>query len=449
MKRDHDTIRVGSGAGFSADRIDPALKLIEHAGLDWIGFECLAERTLALAQVARDADPAMGHDRFLEARLDACLPALAANKVRMITNMGAANPAAAAALAAAKGAHVAWIEGDDVRHLLDEDTRLGDIDATIGEVGAPLISANAYLGAEQILPAIETGADIIITGRVADPALFLSPVIHAFGWALDDWPRLGAGTLAGHLLECAGQVTGGYFSDPPVKTGPGLDAAGMADLGFPFADIAPDGSFVIAKRPEDGGAVDLRTVKEQILYEVHDPSSYLTPDVTADFSGARLEELGPDRVRVSGGSGTARPQTLKVTAAFDGGLVAEAGISYAGLGAGDRARLAADILRLRLRDITDLRIDLIGLASLHASHAQSADLSARASAEARDVRVHVAARVKDQRTAERVLWEVEALYTNGPAAGGGVRGQVRRSFFTHDVYLPREMISLETGELRP
>ena len=193
---------------------------------------------------------------FLEARLDACLPALAANKVRMITNMGAANPAAAAALAAAKGAHVAWIEGDDVRHLLDEDTRLGDIDATIGEVGAPLISANAYLGAEQILPAIETGADIIITGRVADPALFLSPVIHAFGWALDDWPRLGAGTLAGHLLECAGQVTGGYFFRPASHDRARARCRRHGRPRFPpFADIAPDGSFVIAKRPEDGGAV--------------------------------------------------------------------------------------------------------------------------------------------------------------------------------------------------
>ena len=449
MSNGSDNLRIGSGAGFSADRIDPALRLIAHAGLDWIGFECLAERTLAMAQVARNGDPAKGYDRFLEARLDACLPALARNKVRMITNMGAANPAAAAALAASRGAHVAWIEGDDVRHLIADDTRLADTDATIGEIDAPLISANAYLGAEQILPAIATGADLVITGRVADPSLFLAPAIHAFGWALDDWERLGAGTLAGHLLECAGQITGGYFSDPPVKTGSGLDAASLAALGFPFADIGPDGAFDIAKRPEDGGVVDLRTVKEQILYEVHDPSRYLTPDVTADFASAQILEIGPDRVRVSGGGGSARPQNLKVTAAFDGGLVAEAGISYAGLGAGDRARLAADILRLRLRDIADLRIDLIGLASLHASHQESAALSDRAAAAARDVRIHVAARLASQRDAERVLWEVEALYTNGPAGGGGVRGQIRRSFFTHDIYLPRDLIRIETGVSRP
>lgn len=438
-------MRIGSGAGFGADRLDPALRLIEQGGLDWIGFECLAERTLAQAQTARAADPAKGYNRYLEARLRACLPAMARNGTRLITNMGAANPAAAAraavALCGSGGPNVAYVEGDDVRHLIDADTKLADTGGTVADVGTPVISANAYLGVEQILPAIDSGAAIIITGRVADPSLFLAPLAHHYGWALDDWTRLGGGTLIGHLLECAAQVTGGYFADPGYKDVPGIE-----DVGFPLAEVEADASAIITKLDSDGGLVDARTVKEQVLYEVHDPARYLTPDVTADFSGVALRAEGRNRIGLSGASGTARPGNLKVTVAFDGGLIAEAGISYAGAGAADRGRLAADILRHRLRDIAELRVDLIGVASLHAS---AESVRRNAPNDAADVRVHVTARTGDRDTADRVLWEVEALYTCGPAGGGGVRGDVRRSFTTHDAYIPRDAISIRTEVIRP
>jgi hypothetical protein len=206
-------------------------------------------------------------------------------------------------------------------------------------------------------------------------------------------------------------------------------------------------NFVIGKLVEDGGVVDARTVKEQILYEVNDPSAYLTPDVAADFSRVTVEELSHDRVRVAGAGGRRRPDTLKVTVALDGGLVAESGISYAGPGAEKRGRLAAEILRERLKGVESLRIDLIGVSSLHASH--EATLRKNAQRESDDVRVRVAARTDDPKIARRVLWEVEALYTNGPAGGGGVRGDMRRGFVTHDVYLPREEIRLETKVLGP
>lgn len=432
-------MRIGSGAGFASDRLDPALRLLRHGRLDWMGFECLAERTLALAQVDRDGDPERGYNAYLEARLKACLPICAETGTRLISNMGAANPRAAAAAAAALGARVAFVEGDDVRPLMDDDTLLVDIGQTIGALGKTLISANAYLGVEQMLEAVDSGAPVVLTGRVADPSLFLAPLVHAHGWALDDWTRLGRGTLVGHLLECAGQITGGYFADPGYK-----EVAGLANLGFPLAEVDADGSAVITKLTEDGGLVSTRTVKEQILYEVHNPAAYLTPDVRADFSRVTATEEGSDRVRLAGADGGPRPDTLKVTVAFDGGLTAEGGISYAGPGAADRARLAADILETRLRDVSPLRIDLIGVASLHASLPDR-----RNSREAEDVRLHVAARTDDAETARRVLWEVEALYTCGPAGGGGVRGAVRRSFETHDAFIPRDVLSVKTEVLAP
>lgn len=434
-------LRIGSGAGFAGDRVDPAVRLIRGGRLDWIGFECLAERTLALAQVARDDDPAAGYDRRLEARLRACLPACAEAGTRLISNMGAANPRGAARVAATLGASVAFVEGDDVRALIDDATPLADVGTTVGAFGRRLVSANAYLGVEQMLEAVDSGAAVVLTGRVADPSLFLAPLVHTYGWALDDWQRLGKGTLVGHLLECAGQVTGGYFADPGHKEVPGL-----ADLGYPLAEVDGDGGFVVTKLPDDGGMVTERTVKEQVLYEVHDPAAYRTPDVTADFSGVRVQEEAPDRVRLSGAGGGPRPDHLKVTVAFDGGLVAEAGISYAGPGAGDRARLAADVLRHRLRDVAPLRIDVIGEASLHAS---LTDGQRRNDRDATDVRLNVAARTDDPATADRVLWEVEALYTCGPAGGGGVRGAIRRSFVTHDAYLPRDAVTIRTEVLKP
>ncbi|WP_288473029.1 acyclic terpene utilization AtuA family protein, partial [uncultured Pseudomonas sp.] len=305
-------LRIGCGAGYSGDRIEPAVELAEHGRLDYLVFECLAERTIALAQQARLADPEAGFDPLLEARMRRILPLLnkaGRPRLRVVTNMGAAHPSAAARKVAAlarelgvTGLKIAAVAGDDVLAQLPADARL-DNGQTLAELGDRLISANAYLGVEGIVQALQADADVIITGRVADPSLFLAPLVHEFGWAADDWERRGRGTLVGHLLECAGQVTGGYFADPGYK-----DVPDLARLGFPLAEVDADGHSTLTKVAGSGGCVTPATCTEQLLYEVHDPAAYLTPDVTADFSSVALEQSAPDQVAVSGARGKPRPE---------------------------------------------------------------------------------------------------------------------------------------------
>jgi hypothetical protein len=280
--------------------------------------------------------------------------------------------------------------------------------------------------------ALNAGADIVVTGRASDPALFLAPMIHAFGWAMDDWNLLGQGTVAGHLLECAGQITGGYFADPGYK-----DIPDLARLGFPIGEVGEDGSLVITKVEGSGGAVTAQTCKEQLLYEVHDPTKYLQPDVVADFSQVKVEEIAPDRVRVSGGRGTKRTDTLKVSVGYIDSYIGEGQISYAGPGALARGRLALNIVRERLQltgvQSSELRFDLIGVDSLH-----GVEVSSRAN-EPYEVRVRVAGRTESLREAVRIGNEVETLYTNGPAAGGGVTKSARDVVAVASVLLPRDL----------
>jgi len=403
-----------------------------------IVFECIGERTLAFGHRDRIADPAAGYNPWLERRMRAVLPLCAEHGTRLITNMGVANPRGAAertALVARAlglgGLRVAALEGDDVSALIGRGTPL-DSGLSVGEVGRRLVGANAYLGADAILPALEADADVVITGRVADPSLFLAPLRHAFGWAESDWQSLGAGTLVGHLMECAAQITGGYFADPGYK-----DVPDLARVGFPIAEVAADGSALITKLEDAGGLVSERTVKEQLLYEVHDPAAYVTPDVVADFSGVRIREQASDRVAVSGAGGAPRPERLKVTVAFDGGLLAEAGISYAGPGARERAELAGAIVEERMVRLhgcnAPLRLDLIGVSALHGT-------ALSYPSDARDVRVRAALRASSREQAELLLWEVESLLCCGPAGGGGYRGQIMPSVITHSAYLERDQV---------
>jgi Acyclic terpene utilisation family protein AtuA len=412
------TIKIGAGAGYSGDRIEPAVELAEKGELDYLVFECLAERTIALAQQERIRDPAAGHDPLLIRRMQAVLPLCARNGVKIVTNMGAANPIAAAEATRAVarslglvGIKLAAVTGDDVLdYLRDHDTSL-DNGATIRGLGNRIISANAYVGATPIAQALASGADIVITGRAADPALFLGPLVHEFGWSMDDWTLLGRGTLIGHLLECAGQVTGGYFADPGVK-----DVPDLARLGFPIGEAREDGEVVITKVPGSGGEVTARTVKEQILYEIHDPAQYFQPDVVADFSSVRIEEVGHDRVRVSGGKGAPKTGLLKTSVGYVDGYIGEGQISYAGPNALARGRLALEIVRERLAltavRTSETRFDLIGVDALHGSAATRAG-------DPYEVRARVAGRTDSLAEAKRIGEEVETLYTNGPAGGGG------------------------------
>lgn len=433
------TIRIGAGAGYSGDRIEPAVELAERGGLHYLVFECLGERTIALAQQARLKNADGGYDPLLAARMRAVLPVCRVNSVKIVTNMGAANPLAAAeatrVIARAAGLaslQIAAVTGDDVLTEARSTELALDIGGTVADLGNRVVSANAYTGAGPIAAALAQGADVVITGRAADPSLFLGPLIAEFGWAMDDWPLLGKGVLAGHLLECAGQVTGGYFADPPYKP-----VANLARLGFPIGEVREDGDLVITKVPGSGGAVTAATVKEQLLYEIHDPARYFQPDVVADFSAVRVEEIAPDRVRVTGARGAAKTGLLKVSVGYVDGFVGEGQISYAGPGAAARGQLALDIVRERLAltgvRMSESRFDLIGADALHGAEHGCSHVPY-------EVRVRVTGRTDSLIEATRIGEEVETLYTNGPAGGGGAWKTTREMIAIASALVPEAMV---------
>jgi len=434
------TVRIGAGAGYSGDRIDPAVELVHSGDISYLVFECLAERTIALAQLNKKNHHSPGYDPLLCERMNAVLPLCCEKKIKIISNMGAANPVAAAAQTVVIARHlglrnvrVACVIGDDVLAIVrDGGFEFEENGQTFAAVSDNMISANAYLGAEPIVEALDHGADVILTGRTADPSLFLAPLIHEFGWRNNDWKRLGQGTLVGHLLECAGQITGGYFADPGYKEVPNL-----ASLGFPLAEVNEDGNAVITKVEGSGGIITKATCREQILYEIQDPTAYLTPDVIADFSEVSVEEVGANRICISGGKGQCRPDTLKVSVGYRNGYLGEAQISYAGPGALARATLAKDVLSQRLsgRPISDLRFDLIGLNSIHGERLSPMN------SEPYEVRLRAVGRANNFANADLVPREVEALYTNGPAGGGGVVTSTKETIAIHSMLLPRDLVN--------
>ncbi len=441
---------IGCAAGFSGDRTDAAGPvvdtLIERLASGPTGqrafliFETLAERTLALAQLRRRDNPDAGYEPLLDAMLRPVLARCLAHGIRIVSNFGAANPRAAARHIArmarelgASAPRIAVVEGDDLsgpehRALLHE---------TLGAQmeGLRIVSANAYIGAEPIAAALDAGAQIVVCGRVADPSLTVGPAMSHFGWRADDWHRLGRATMAGHLLECGAQVCGGYFADPGYKEVPGLET-----VGFPIAEIDADGNCTIGKADGTGGLVSEATVKEQLLYEVHDPSAYLTPDVVADIAEAEVKQQPgvADRVALSGVRGHTRPSHYKVNVCHEGGWLAEGEISYAGPRAEARARLAAEVLRKRLDGLA-LRVDLIGALSILGDDAGRM-LADTPDTGLRDVRLRVAATHAERGQAERLAHEVMALYTCGPAGGGGVRTALTPRLNTLSCLLPREAV---------
>ena len=421
-----ETLRIGGGAGYAGDRIEPAVELSLDPELDYLCFECLGERTVALAQRRRLADETAGYNPRLEERFRAVLENCVENGITVVSNMGAANPPAAAAGTASvaadlglDGLRIAAVTGADVAdrfEALHDETFDGE---AVAEYRERTIAAHAYLGAEPIVDALESDADVVITGRVADSSLFLAPMIHEFGWTFPHGTpsrRIGQGITAGHLLECAGQVTGGYFADPERT-----DVEGLAELGFPIGEVTSDGELAITKRPDTGGAVTAETCTQQLLYEVHDPSEYLVPDGVADFSRVTFTESDADSVRVDGGIADSPPETLKVSLGYDAGYRGVGEISYAGPGARERAELAGEIVRGRLDvqgiDPGQLRTDIVGVDALHGDVGGTDPYEAR---------LRVAARCDDEPTAKAVAREVETLYTNGPAGGGGARMESRR-----------------------
>lgn len=440
------TLRIGAGAGFADDRIEPALAMAEAGAVDVLVFECLAERTVAREVLARRRDPAAGFNPHLAARMEAVLPACARHGIRIVSNMGGANPVAAArrTVEIARGLGLGRLSavavtGDEVTELVDARPGL-----TLMETGEPvetllprMVSANAYLGADAVLAGMETGAQVVLTGRVADPSLFLAPAMHAFGWGAGDLDRLAQGTAMGHLLECAAQLTGGCFADPlrPEKEVPGMD-----DIGNPIAEIGPDGALSLTKLPGSGGRLDRRTATEQLLYEVHDPAAYVTPDCVLDMTGIDLVETGENRVTVTGARAAPAPDSLKVLVAYADGYIGEGQVGYAGVGAVERARLAAQVVQDRLARrgfrYEEMRVDLIGCTSLHGA--------ASGPSEPYEVRLRIAARSPDRAAAQAVGFEVRAMHVNGPTGGGGGSDPVVRDVMAvQSVLLPRSLVRPE------
>ena len=422
------TIRVGSGAGYAGDRLEPALELIEKGNLDYISFECLAERTIAIGQQAKLKDPTKGYNGLLEHRMEKALPLCWKHKVKLITNMGSANPEAAAAkcVEIAKkhgltGMKIACVTGDDLLPMIDkyQDTIVWETGEPLSQLPGEIVSANAYLGMDAIIEALEKGADVVITGRVSDPAIFMAPIVHEFGWARDDWDKLGKGTMIGHLLECGGQVTGGYYAEPGKK-----DVPGVGHLGFPIVEVAEDGSFIITKVAEAGGLVTPHTCAEQIIYEIHDPENYITPDVVADFKQVKFTQIDKDVVKVEGATGKPKTGTFKCSIGYRDCFIGDGEISYGGPGCLERGKLALEIVKERLELVApgqfdEMKYDIIGCNSIYWNP------DYQYNTEPSEVRVRVAGRAKTKAIADLVANEVEALYTNGPAGGCGAVKRTR------------------------
>lgn len=448
------SVRIGMGAGFAYDRIEPGIELLEKGNLDYLCFECLGERTVAFSMLEKLQNPELGYNELLEERFDKILDVYLKQGVttKIISNMGAANPLSAAKkiieMAQQKGLpklKVAAVTGDEVLEQIDNymDYECMETDNTLSAYQDDIVSANAYIGCTSIIDAIEEGADVIITGRAADPSLVLAPAVHELGWELDDWNKVGTGTIAGHLLECAGQITGGYFADPGVKP----EVPEPWNLGFPFADIYEDGEIVLSKVEGSGGIINEMTVKEQLLYEIQDPSAYITPDCVADITNAQIEEIGKDQVRVKGIQGHPKTNKLKVNVGYHDCFIGEGEISYGGPNCINRAKLAGETVlkRLDIRGVeySEIRVDYIGLSSLYKEKIGNSMTDGHNS----EVRLRVAGRTKDRVNAKQIGDEVETLLCCGPAAGGGARRSVREVISLVSVLVDENDVSVQNTYL--
>ncbi len=438
---------IGCGAGFSGDRFDAAVPVVatlaQLPGPRFLIYEVLAERTLAIAQRLRREDPNQGYSPFLDRYLPLVLADCHRHGIRIVTNMGSANPVGAARRVlelarqlGLKKLKVAAVTGDDLLAVMTEaQVREQPTLEGIGLGNRPILAANIYLGAQAVADALAHHADVVLVGRTTDAALSLGPLLHCFGWRADDFDRLAQGTVCGHLLECGAQVTGAYFPDPGFK-----DVPDLANVGFPIAQVDDNGGLDIFKANDTGGLVNRATVIEQLLYEVHDPHNYLTPDVTLDLGNVEVQDTGADRVRITGAHGKPPPATLKATICVDAGWLGEGEISYAGPNALARAELAARVVQQRCTAIgveEMVRVDVLGAGALFDNNARQrrARLSPPQDGE---YRVRAAVRSLERVVAQKVADEVLSLYCSGPAGGAGVRQSVTPQIGTASILVRRK-----------
>ncbi len=419
-------LRIGSAEGFYGDDVTRALPMIHGRHADVVCFEALSELTLAILRRDQMRDPSRGYTRDIEVIAERILPHAFATKIPLITNGGGLNPQGAAEKVrqtaerhGLRGLRIATVTGDDLLARLGELLAAGEplTNMETGEAlaldGASIVTANAYLGARPIVEALAQGADIVITGRVADPCLYLAPLVHRYGWGWDEWDRLASGTICGHLLECTGQVVGGNS----LASMDALSPADLAHLGYPIAEVEEDGSFVVTRTPGAPGRVSQETVKEQLLYEMHDPRAYITPDVVADITTLRLSDAGPDRVRVTGVTGRPRTETLKVNLARLEGYSRELIFTLGWPRAWEKERVLRGMLAATWEGLPITRVEYAhpGLDSLYGPLVAPPD-------DPIELIVRVLFTAGDQETLKTAVRRAMALGLSGPA-GMAVSGQ--------------------------
>jgi hypothetical protein len=422
------TIRIGSGQGFWGDWLEAPLHQVRDGPIDYLMMDYLAEVTMSIMQKQRSRDPSRGYATDFVHLMDQLMPDLVAKGVRVTANAGGVNARACAdaVLEAARRqglagkVKVAVVSGDDILDRLDDLAARGHALANM-DTGAPLVtvrdhvlSANAYLGAAPVVEALARGATIVVTGRVTDTGLTLAPMIHEFGWRADAWDRLAAGTVAGHIIECGAQCSGGNCLVDWDRI------PHMENPGYPIIDAAADGTFTVTKHPDTGGRVSVASVSEQLLYEMGDPRSYITPDVVADFTTIRLRQAGTDRVRVTGIRGRPATEFLKVSVAYFYGYKAVGTLVYAWPDALAKARAADRILRARLArlglEFEEILTEFVGTNATHGPLAGEPD------PDAAEVQLRVGVRARKRAPVERFTREIAPLILNGPPSVTGFAG---------------------------
>jgi hypothetical protein len=421
------TVRVAAGQGFWGDWLEAPRRQVEGGPVDYLMLDYLAEVTMSILQKQKERVPRMGYARDFVGAMESVLPAVAERGVKLIANAGGVNPPACAdairdvfrAKGAASKLRVGVVTGDDMLPRLDELMSKGHAFANM-DTGEPLstvrdrvLSANAYIGSEPIVEALAKGANVVITGRSTDTALTMAPLRHEFGWGASDWDRLAAGIIAGHIIECGAQCSGGncLFDWRNIPD--------LANVGYPLVEASADGTFVVTKHPNTGGRVSVQTVSEQLVYEMGDPHAYITPDVVADFTTIRLESVGQDRVRVFGIKGAPPTDKLKVSIAYRAGFKAVGTLVYAWPDAIDKARLADRILRERLANMglrfDEILTEFLGVSATHGPLAGTVK-------DAPEVQLRVGVRSSDRASVERFTREIAPLVLNGPPSVTGFAG---------------------------
>jgi hypothetical protein len=435
-------IRIANGQGFWGDWLEAPVRLVEQGPIDYLILDYLAEVTMSILQKQRQADPTRGYASDFPPLIARIAKQIKARGVKVIANAGGVNPVACAqaVLAAAPGLKVAVVLGDDILPRIDELLAKGhamtdmDTGAPLSSIRDRILSANAYIGAFPLAEALATGADVVIAGRSTDTALALAPMIHEFGWKADDFDKMAAGTIAGHIVECGAQCTGGNCQSD------WQNIPDMANVGYPIIEAEPDGSFVITKHKGTGGRVDIHSVKEQLLYELGDPKRYLTPDCVADFTSIQIASDGPDRVRVSGIRGGPRPPTLKLSISFADGWKATGTLVYTWPQALEKAKAADKIVRERLVNLglsfAELHTEYFGVNACLGPVAPPIDTPA-------EVQLRIGVRDQNRKSVDRFTRELIPLVLNGPPGATGFgegRPQVREIVAYWSALLPREEI---------